>query len=236
MAPDPGPAGRRRLLPGGPVAAVVFDLDGVLANSEVWWHEVRDDLAAAHGRRLGAVDHEDCVGLGSAAWSSLLAERLGLPLSAAEIQHAVVGALVARYRQRPAPMIPGAIPAARALADGRAVAIASGSHPAIIAAAMAALAIEDLVDVVVSADEVAVGKPAPDVYLLAARRLGVEPARAVAIEDSRNGVLAARSAGMRVVLVPNARIPPAAGAREAADLVVDHLSELVLPAAGKGRT
>jgi len=229
VAADPGPAGRRRLLPGGPVDAVVFDLDGVLADSEVWWHEVRDDLAAVHGRALDAADHEDCIGLSSPAWSTLLAERLDLPLSAEEIQRVVVGAMVARYRQRPAPVIPGAIPAARALVDGRAVAIASGSHPAIIAAAVAALEIGDLVDAVVSADDVAAGKPAPDVYLLAARRLGVDPARAVAIEDSRNGVQAAHSAGMRVVLVPNGSIPPAPGAREAADLVVGHLSELELP-------
>ncbi len=236
MAADPAPARPRRLLPGGPVDAILFDLDGVLADSEVWWHEVRDDLASAHGRALNAADHDDCIGLSSPAWSSLLAERLRLPISATEVENVVVEALVARYCQRPAPLIPGAIPAARALADGRAVAIASGSHPAIIAAALAALGIGDLIDAVVSADDVAKGKPAPDVYLLAARRLGVEPARAVAIEDSLNGVLAARSAGMRVVLVPNGSIPPAPGAREAADLIVDHLAGLELPRGGEGRS
>ena len=222
------------LLPGGPVDAVIFDLDGVLADSEVWWHEIRDDIAAGCGRALLPADHEACVSLNSADWSTFLAQRLARP--AVEIEEAVVGALVARYRERPAPVIPGVIAAARDLARGRKAAIASGSHPAIIAAALAALEIVDLVEVIVSADEVPAGKPAPDVYLLAARRLGVEPARAVAIEDSRNGVTAAHSAGMRVVLVPNGRIPPASGAREAADLVVDHLSELALPAPGEGRT
>ena len=222
------------ILPGGPVDAVVFDLDGVLADSEVWWHEVRDEVAAERGHALLPTDHEACVGLSSADWSSFLAGRLVRP--AVEIEEAVVGALVARYRERPPPTIPGAIVAARDLARGRRSAIASGSHPAIIAAAVAALGIGDLVEVIVSADEVAAGKPAPDVYLLAARRLGVEPARAVAIEDSLNGVLAAHSAGLRVVLVPNGRIPPAPGAREAADLVVAHLFEVALPAPGKGRT
>jgi beta-phosphoglucomutase-like phosphatase (HAD superfamily) len=221
------------LLPGGPVDAVVFDLDGVLADSEIWWREVRDELAAAHGQVLHAADHEGCVGLNSAAWSALLAERLGQP--AAEIESAVVGGMLARYWQRPAPSIPGAIEAARLLVAGRRAAIASGAHPAILAAAVASLGIEDLVEVVVSADEVPAGKPAPDVYLLAARRLGVEPARAVAIEDSLNGALAARSAGLRVVLVPNGHVPPAPGAGKVADLVIAHLSELRLPPAGDGR-
>jgi HAD superfamily hydrolase (TIGR01509 family) len=220
------------LLPGGPVDAVVFDLDGVLADSEIWWREVRDEVAAAHGRSLRPADHAACVGLSTAGWSALLVERLGLP--AQEVEAAVIGGVVARYRERPAPAIPGAIEAARGLAAGRRAAIASGAHPRILDAAVAALGIADLVEVIVSADEVAAGKPAPDVFLLAARRLGVEPARSVAIEDSLNGVLAARSAGMRVVLVPNGHIPPAAGAREAADLVVDHLAELELPATGEG--
>jgi HAD superfamily hydrolase (TIGR01509 family) len=220
-------------LPGGPVNAVVFDLDGVLADSEIWWHEVRDELAAAHGRVLHPADHGACVGLNTAGWSAVLVDRLGLP--APTIVEAVVRALVARYRERPAPSIPGAIEAARRLAAGRRAAIASGAHPEVLAAAVASLGIADLVSVIVSADEVVAGKPAPDVYLVAARRLGVEPARTVAIEDSLNGVLAARSAGMRVVLVPNGHVPPAPGAREAADVVIEHLAALVLPAAGEER-
>jgi beta-phosphoglucomutase-like phosphatase (HAD superfamily) len=221
------------LLPGGPVDAVVFDFDGVLADSEIWWREVRDEVAAARGRVLEPADHAACVGLNTAGWSALLVDRLGLP--AAEVEAAVVGGVVARYRDRPAPAIPGAIEAARGLVAGRRAAIASGAHPAILAAAVAALGIAHLVEVVVSADEVPAGKPAPDVYLLAAGRLGVEPARTVAVEDSLNGVLAARAAGMRVVLVPNGHISPAPGAREAADLVVDHLAALELPATGEGR-
>jgi HAD superfamily hydrolase (TIGR01509 family) len=222
------------LLPGGPVDAVVFDLDGVLADSEVWWREVRDEVAAAHGRVLGPADHAACVGLNTAGWVAVLADRLGLP--GPQLQEAVVGRLVERYRVRPAPSIPGAVEAARRLATGRRTAIASGAHPSVLAAAVASLELGGLVEVVVSADEVPAGKPAPDVYRLACRLLAVEPSRAVAIEDSLNGVLAAHAAGMRVVLVPNQHVPPAPGAREAADVVVDHLSELAVPVAGEGRT
>ncbi|MCU0483886.1 MAG: HAD family phosphatase, partial [Chloroflexi bacterium] len=210
-----------------------FDFDGVLADSETWWHEVRQEVAAAHGAVLRAADHAACIGLNTAAWSAILARPLGMP--AAQVRDEVLGGLVARYRDRPAPAIPGAISAARGLVAGRRAAIASGAHPTVLAAALASLAISDLVEVIVSADEVPSGKPAPDVYLEAARRLGVEPARAVAIEDSLAGVRAARAAGMRVVLVPNASVPPAPGSHEAADLVVAHLADLRLPPAGEGR-
>ena len=104
-----------------------------------------------------------------------------------------------------------------------------------IEAALHAVGLTGAFGTVVSSDEVAHGKPAPDVYLEAARRLGVDPARALVIEDSLNGVLAARAAGMTVVLVPNASVPPAPGAREAADLVLSSLDSLdpeaVAPAA-----
>jgi beta-phosphoglucomutase-like phosphatase (HAD superfamily) len=108
------------------------------------------------------------------------------------------------------------------------VAIASGAHPAIIRAAVEAAGLASLFRTIVSADDVPRGKPAPDVYLEAARRLGVAPARCLVIEDSRNGVLAGRAAGARVVLVPNASAPPGPGVAELADAVIERLSDLPL--------
>jgi beta-phosphoglucomutase-like phosphatase (HAD superfamily) len=83
---------------------------------------------------------------------------------------------------------------------------------------------------IVTADDVAHGKPAPDVYLEAARRLGVEPSRCLVVEDSANGIRSARAAGMVVALVPNAKVPPEGGAAELADRVVDRLEQLDPPA------
>ena len=123
-------------------------------------------------------------------------------------------------------MIDGAVEAVRRIAADRPVAIASSAHHDVIAATLAATGLTDVFGVVVSSDDVDHGKPAPDVYLEVARRLSVAPERALVVEDSRNGVLAGKAAGMTVVLVPNEAVPPAPGAIEAADLVLERLADL----------
>ena len=132
-----------------------------------------------------------------------------------------------RYRREGAPIIDGAVETVRRIADERPVAVASSAHREVISAALEATGLAGLFDVVVSSDEVAHGKPAPDVYLEAARQLGVEPAACLVVEDSLNGVRAARAAGMTVVLVPNASVPPAGGTHELADVVLERLTDLI---------
>ena len=167
------------------------------------------------------------MGANSRQWAAIIRERLALPdLDADAIQDAIVDGVLAHYRNGPPPGIPGAPEAVRRIAAGRPVAIASSSHPAVIRAAVDALGLHGVFGAIVSSDEVTHGKPAPDVYLLAATRLGVEPARCLVVEDSVNGVRAGKAAGMTVVLVPNASVPPAEGARELADLVLDRLADL----------
>ena len=139
-----------------------------------------------------------------------------------------MAAMVARYASRPVPLVAGAPAAAARIAARVPVAIASAAHPAVIRAAVEAAGLASVFSTVVSADDVPRGKPAPDVYLEAARRLGVAPARCLVIEDSRNGVLAGRAAGARVVLVPNASVPPGPGVAELADAVIERLSDLPL--------
>ena len=129
-------------------------------------------------------------------------------------------------RAKARPGIDGAVDAVRRIASRWPIAIASSAHAEVIAAALAATGLTEAFEAVVSSDEVAHGKPAPDVYLEVARRLGVAPSGTLVVEDSRNGVLAAKAAGMTVVLVPNASVPPAAGHGRLADLVLDRLSDL----------
>ncbi len=207
--------------------AVIFDLDGVLVDAEIWWDEVRQAWTAAHRRPWTPADQAAVMGANSAGWARIMRQRLDLDLPDQVIIDEIVGAMVERYERLGAPRIKGADAAVRHLAAaGLPLAIASSAHRAVIDAALAALGIRDLLGAVVSADEVAHGKPAPDVYLLAARRLGVEPADCLVVEDSLNGVLAGRAAGMAVALVPNASVPPASGAREAASMVLGSLAEL----------
>jgi HAD superfamily hydrolase (TIGR01509 family) len=134
--------------------------------------------------------------------------------------------MLARFEARGAPLIDGAVTTVRRLAATYPLGVASSAHPLVIAAALRTSGLADAFRAVTSSDEVEVGKPAPNVYLLAAERLGVPAAACLVVEDSLNGVLAGRAAGMTVVLVPNVAVPPAPGAREAADVCLAAIAEL----------
>lgn len=153
-------------------------------------------------------------------------QRLELEVSEDKIARAVIDGMLTRYATERAPALDGAVEAVRRLSGRYALAVASSAPPELIEAALGQLGVRDLIKAVASSDEVAAGKPAPDVLLLAARRLGIDPAACLVAEDSLNGALAARAAGMQVALVPNAGIPPAAGAREAATYVIAGLRDL----------
>ena len=214
-----------RTLPG--YDAVLFDLDGVLTDSEPWWNDVRTELARAHDRPWTIDDQHSVMGANSGEWAATMRSRLHLEhLSADAIQNAIVDGMVERYRKLPSPVIAGAPEAVRRIAASRPVAIASSSHRRVIEAALDALGLRDVFGAVVSSDDVPRGKPEPDVYLHAALLLGVPATRCVVVEDSLNGVKAAKAAGGFVVLVPNPSVPPAGDARTRADLVLDRLGEL----------
>ena len=167
------------------------------------------------------------MGGNSRQWSATMRERLALDdLSVTAIEDAIVGGVVRRYREDPSPVIAGAPDAVRRIAEHLPVAIASSAHRAVIDAAVDALGLHGVFRAIVSADEVTHGKPAPDVYLRAAEQLGVDPARCLVVEDSLNGVRAGKAAGMFVVLVPNPSVPPADGAAELADRVIERLDDL----------
>jgi HAD superfamily hydrolase (TIGR01509 family) len=166
------------------------------------------------------------MGANSPTWSRIMRERLGLEIPERDIEAAIVTAMVDRYRSDGPPTIDGAVDAVRRIATRHRVAVASSAHPAVIDAALTSTGLDGIFEVVVSSDEVTHGKPAPDVYLETAARLGVSPPDCLVVEDSRNGVVAAQAAGMTVVLVPNASIPPAPGTDVLADLVLARLGDL----------
>ena len=209
-----------------PIEAVLFDLDGVIVDSEPWWNAVRVEWAMALGLPWTEAVNRACMGRNSRAWAAVMRERLRLALTLPEIVQIVVDALVERYAREPVPRVPGAVEAVTRIAATIPSAVASSAHPAVIAAALEAVGLTGCFRAVVSADDVAEGKPAPDVYLEAAHRLGVPPDRCLAVEDSLIGVLAGRAAGMTVVLVPNASVAPGEGAAEAASFVIARLIDL----------
>jgi len=207
------------------IGAVVFDLDGVLIDSEHVWDEVREALARERGGRWHPGAQRDMMGMSSTEWSSYMHETIGLAEPPEEINRLVVERMLGRYADGP-PLIDGAVEAVERLAARRPLAIASSSNRELIDAVLAATGLRRHFGVTVSSEEVARGKPAPDVYLEAARRLGVEPRHCAAIEDSHNGIRAAKAAGMRTIAIPNPRFPPGEEALAAADVVLASLDEL----------
>lgn len=219
-----------------PAAAVIFDLDGVIVDSEIWWHEERAAWAAERGLCWTEADTRAIMGANSAGWARIMRERLGL---AEADEPAILEAIVARVTDRyaaGAPVIEGVVDAVRRIAARWPVAVASSAHRRVIDVALAATGLGDTIRIVVSSDEVEHGKPAPDVYLEAARRLGVAPAGCLVVEDSINGLRAGVDAGMTTVLVPNKSVPPALGAEAFADQVLARLGDLdpaVIPIRGR---
>ena len=181
------------------IEAVVFDLDGVLVDSEHVWDEVREELARERGGRWHERAQADMMGMSSTEWSRYMHDVIGLAEPPDEINAEVVRRMQERYA-RELPLIDGAVDAVRRLAEELPARARVLVQPAADRRGARRAGLGELFEVTVSSEEVARGKPAPDVYLEAARRLGVAPERCAAVEDSANGIRSAhagRDAGDR---------------------------------------
>ena len=215
------------------IEAVVFDLDGVIVDSEHVWDAAREVLARERGGHWHENAQTDMMGMSSTEWSRYMHNVIGLKDPPEEISAAVVSRLEATYREE-LPLIDGAPEAIARLAERWPLAVASSSNRPIINLVLELSGLDRFFRVTVSSEEVQHGKPSPDVYLEAALRLGVDPEHAVAVEDSHNGILAAKAGGMRVVAIPNRRYQPGEGALAEADVVLEDISELT-PEAVEGK-
>lgn len=214
----------------GPVIrAVVLDLDGVLIDSEQLWDQARREVVARHNGRWRAEATAAMQGMSSPEWSRYLRDALGVDLSPERIAEEVVANLLERY-QRGLPLIPGALEAVRRIGQRWPLGLASSANRVVIDEVLAVAGLRDAFAVTVSSEEVPRGKPAPDVYLEAARRLGEPPSACAAVEDSANGIRSAVAAGLHAVAIPNRDYPPPADALAGADLIVESLSDLTLEA------
>ena len=207
------------------IDAVVFDLDGVILRTEEVWDEVRGRYVVERGGRYDEAAQRAMMGMSSPEWSRYLAEKLGVPGTPEEISADIVRLMEARYREE-LPLIPGAREAVQRLGARWRLGLASSSNRPLIDAALELSGLDRLFAATVSSEEVPRGKPAPDVYLEAARRLGADPTRCVAVEDSHSGIGSAKAAAMRVIAIPNASFPPGAEALALADLVLDSIDGL----------
>ena len=207
------------------IGAVVFDLDGVIIDSEQLWDEVREGLARERGGRWSDQAQADMMGMSSTEWSRYMHKVVGLPEPPEEINREVVRRMLARYSEH-LQLIDGAVDAVKRLAAHWPLGVASSSNRELIDHILELSGLAPCFKLTVSSEEVERGKPAPDVYLEAARRLGAEPSRTVAIEDSASGIRSAHAAGMHVVAIPNRAFPPPAAVLALARVVLESIKEL----------
>jgi HAD superfamily hydrolase (TIGR01509 family) len=186
--------------------AVIFDLDGVIVDSEPVWEEVRRAYVADHGGRWLPDTQRRLMGMSTGEWARYLSAELGVGVPPEQVATEVVDQMAERYRDH-LPLIPGADEVVRRLAARWTLGLASSSPQRLIEATLDATGLAGAFQAALSTENVPNGKPAPDVYLEVARRLGVDPQRTVAVEDSSNGVRSAHNAGMRVIAIPHGRYP-----------------------------
>jgi HAD superfamily hydrolase (TIGR01509 family) len=209
----------------GDVQAVIFDLDGVLVDSEELWDEVRRGLVAQAGRPWPAQATRAMLGMSTAEWSTYLTDELRVPGRPQEVAAAVIERMAAHYRSQ-LPLLPGAVEVVQRLGRRWPLGLASSSPRRLIDAVLESAGLTSWFRVSVSTEEVAAGKPSPAVYLEAVQQLGIVPTRGVAIEDSSNGLRSAAGAGLRVVALPNVAFPPAEDALALAAAVVRSLDDV----------
>ena len=204
---------------------VIFDMDGVLVDSEQVWDQARRDVVAAHGGTWKDSATRDMLGMSSKEWSVYVVEELGAQLTAEQVNEAVVEAMLRGY-ERHLPLLPGARESIERLGERHTLALASSSNRPVIDVVLATMGVADRFAATVSSEEVARGKPAPDVYLEAMRRAGLTGG--VAIEDSENGIKSAHAAGLRVIAIPNPHFPPPDEALALADEILPDLDAVRL--------
>jgi HAD superfamily hydrolase (TIGR01509 family) len=211
------------------IEAVLFDLDGVIIDSEPVWEQVRRQVVAEHGGHWAADAQQRLMGMSTGEWARYLSRDLGVGLPPERTAELVVERMAASYRDR-VPLLPGAVAAVRRLAATWPLGLASSSPPVLIHTVLDAAGLRESFAAVMSTEQVPRGKPAPDIYLAVAAQLGCPPEACAAVEDSTNGLRAAAAAGMQVIAAPNARYPPEASALRAAGLVLTSLDQLTVPA------
>jgi HAD superfamily hydrolase (TIGR01509 family) len=207
------------------IEAVIFDLDGVLIDSETVWEEVRRHVVAEHGGQWAADTQQRLMGMSTGEWASYLSAGLGVQLPPDQVAQLVIGQMADRYREH-LPLMPGAVTAVRALAAHWPLGLASSAPLSLIDTVLNASALRPCFAATMSTEQVMAGKPAPDIYLAVAAKLGQPPANCAAVEDSANGLRSAAAAGCQVIAVPHPRYPPGPDALALARVVLTSLTEL----------
>ncbi len=209
------------------ITAVIFDMDGILVDSEKFWQRARIDFATTVGKPWTTDDQRVLMGSSTREWVKYMQQRLELDMTHEQVEDAIKNRLLAYY-EKELPVLSGAVDAVKLAASRYRVGLASGSAHWAIEAIMRITGLSHYFGAVVSGDEVARGKPAPDVFLETAHRLGTPPDQVVGVEDSANGIRALKAAGMKAIAVPTHELPLSAEVLALADAVLPSLKQFDL--------
>jgi HAD superfamily hydrolase (TIGR01509 family) len=208
------------------IKAVIFDMDGLLVDTELLWFRARVELFQSHGLEWTEADQIKCMGVSTSFWAELMADRLDGRLTLEEIVADIVERMTAYYRAGEVALMPGAQHALTYCRAHYPLGLASGSHKQLVWAAVEGMVWAPFFTEILSTDDCAAGKPAPDVYLEVIRRLGVRPDETAVLEDATSGILAGHAAGARVIAVPSRHLPPPEEVLAKADVIIETLESI----------
>jgi HAD superfamily hydrolase (TIGR01509 family) len=211
------------------IEAVVFDLDGVLVDSEPVWEQVRRQVVAERGGHWAPDAQRRLMGMSTPEWAAYLSRDLGVGLPPDQVATLVIERMAARYAKQ-VPLMDGAADAVHRIAARWPLGVASSSPPRLIETVLRSAGLRSCFSAAMSTEQVAHGKPAPDIYMAVAARLGFPPGGCAAVEDSANGLRSAAAAGLRVIAIPQPRYPPEPDALALASLVLPSLAGLTVDA------
>jgi len=209
------------------IEAIIFDMDGLLIDSEPVWDEARRIMADGVGVKWNQDDHKAVMGVSTHEWVSYMIERLSLDMPAKEVEETIISTMRKLYSQR-IPFLPGAVEAVTLANSNWPTGLASGSPQSLLDTVTSDSSLLGKFEVILSGDQFSEGKPSPMIYLAAAEGLGIDPAKCVCLEDSGNGILAGRNAGMKVIAVPDPRFMPSEEKLREADVVLASLTDFSL--------
>lgn len=210
-----------------PIEAVIFDMDGVLVDSEIYWEQARKEFARDLSKVWTDEDQRLAMGRNTVEWAHVMQERLGLNKGIDDIIGDVIQRVIAHYEEW-MPIRPGALEAVQLATQHYRVALASGSPTPIIKRIMQLTELDQVFEVIVYGDDIPNGKPAPDIYLETLRQLGVKPENSVGLEDSPNGVRALKAAGMFAIAAPSPGFPLPGEIVQMADAVIESFDDFSL--------